>query len=83
MGVFDDVMGCVELGERVFLKGEGEAVKEELKAEARAAGERAAAKVRGEPAPGAEAKPCDKAPPGYKCLGKHDYKGRCMHLEVL
>lgn len=76
MGVFNDFMNLVDLGERVA-KGEGEKVKQELLDHIRAD----RAEPRGEPP---EAPPaCDKAPPGYKCLGVHDARGRCTNLEVL
>ena len=72
MGIFTDIMDTIELGERIA-KGEAEAVKDEILEQL---GEQIGA------APEAAQSPCDKAPPGYRCLGKHDDKGRCLELEV-
>lgn len=76
MGMFADIMNTIELAERVA-RGEGQQVKEEILGQVRADRE----KPREEAAAAAE--PCTKAPPGYKCLGIHDERGRCMSLEVL
>lgn len=71
MGMFDDFMNMLDMGQRIA-GGEGDAVKEEMLRDMRAKKD----------APPAEPKACDKAPAGFRCTGRHDAKGRCMDLTV-
>lgn len=74
MGVFNDLMGLLDMGERV-VRGEGAEVKRELVDEVK----RRATGTRASPRPGG----CNKAPKGFRCLGTHDDRGQCMSLEQL
>jgi len=71
--IFGDMMTLLDIGQKVAT-GDIEGAKRELL--------RDDAPAQGEPAAPAPA-PCAKAPEGYKCLGTHDERGRCMTLEAL
>jgi len=74
--IFNDLMNLTHMVERV-VKGEVEDVKREIVEDFQRDRAQAA-----DPSP-APAEPCDRAPPGYKCLGEHDDRGHCMTLELL
>lgn len=77
MGLFTDIMGLVDLGERIA-RGQAADVKREIVDDVKRQRARA-----GAAAPPGASTGCKGAPPGFRCTGGHDERGNCMQLEQL